>query len=60
MNIRLRELIEDKEYSNFGMLFLDFYNDHGDKPQLVESIINSNFLSGSDDDFIPAEAVEKE
>lgn len=60
MNIRLRELIEDKEYSNFGMLFLDFYNDHGDKPQLVESIINSNFLSGSDDDFIPAEAVEEE
>ncbi len=58
MNIRLRELIEDKEYTNFGILFLDFYSDHGDKLQLVESIVKSNFGSNTDDDYIPAESVE--
>lgn len=55
MNKSLRELIEEKGYSNMGMIFLDFYSDHGDKPQLVESIINSNFHANSDEDFIPAE-----
>ena len=58
MNIRLRELIEDKEYTNFGILFLDFYSDHGDKLQLVESIVKSNFGSNTDDDYIPVESVE--
>ena len=55
MNPSLRELIENKEYTNFGMVFLDFYNDHGDKPQLLQSIINSNFFSNTNEDFIPAE-----
>lgn len=53
MNKALREVIETKGYSNFGMVFLDFYNDHGDKPQLVEAIINSNFHVDSDQDYIP-------
>ena len=55
MNPSLRELIENKEYTNFGMVFLDFYNDHGEKPQLLQSIINSNFFSNTDEDYIPAE-----
>ena len=55
MNPSLRELIENKEYTNFGMVFLDFYNDHGDKPQLLQAIINSNFFSNTEEDFIPAE-----
>ena len=52
MNISLRELIEEKEYTNFGMVFLDFYNDHGDKPQLTDAIIRSNFVANSDEDYI--------
>lgn len=55
MNKSLRELIEEKEYTRFGIVFLDFYSDHGDKPQLVTSIINSNFYENTDIDFIPAE-----
>jgi len=55
MNKSLRELIEEKAYNNFGMVFLDFYNDHGDKPQLVESIINSNFHFDKEKDYIPVE-----
>ncbi len=55
MNKSLRELIESKEYTQFGIVFLDFYNDHGDAPQLTEAIIHSNFFSNSDEDFIPAE-----
>ncbi|MCQ2213890.1 MAG: DUF4421 family protein [Bacteroidaceae bacterium] len=53
MNKALREVIETKGYNNFGMVFLDFYNDHGDKPQLVESIINSNFHFDVENDYIP-------
>ncbi len=53
MNKALREVIEDKGYNNMGMIFLDFYNDHGDKPQLVESIINSNFHFDDENDYIP-------
>ena len=43
MNKSLREIIELKDYNDFGVVFLDFYNDHGDNPQIVETIINSNF-----------------
>ncbi|MBQ9641276.1 MAG: DUF4421 family protein [Bacteroidaceae bacterium] len=43
MNKNLREFIELKDYTNFGILFLDFYNDHGDNPHIVETIIDSNF-----------------
>ena len=43
MNKSLREVIELKDYSDFGVVFLDFYNDHGDNPQIVETIIKSNF-----------------
>lgn len=43
MNKSLREIIELKDYNDFGVIFLDFYNDHGDNPQIVETIINSNF-----------------
>lgn len=53
MNPSLRDIIEDKEYTNFGMVFLDFYNDHGEKPQLLQAIINSNFLANTDEDYIP-------
>ena len=56
MNPSLREVIENKGYSNFGMVFLDFYNDHSDKPQLLESIINSNFHVGWETDYIPADS----
>ena len=58
MNQALREVIESKEYTNFGMVFLDFYNDHGDKPQLLQSIINSNFLANVDEDYIPVKSEE--
>lgn len=53
MNKSLREVIEIKDYNNLGIIFLDFYNDHGDKPQLVESIINSNFHINKENDYIP-------
>ena len=43
MNKALREVIEMKDYNTFGMVFLDFYNDHSDAPHLVQSIIKSNF-----------------
>ncbi|MBP5522829.1 MAG: hypothetical protein J6X74_01225, partial [Bacteroidaceae bacterium] len=43
MNKSLREIIELKNYNDFGVVFLDFYNDHGDNPHVVETIINSNF-----------------
>ena len=43
LNKALRETVELKDYANFGMVFLDFYNDHGEHPQLVETIIQSNF-----------------
>ncbi len=55
MNESLRELIEMKGYNSFGIVFLDFYNDHGDKSQLVESIINSNFQVDTENDYIPCE-----
>ena len=42
MNKALREIIELKDYSDFGVIFLDFYNDHGDNPQIIESILRSN------------------
>ncbi len=58
MNQALREVIESKEYTNFGMVFLDFYNDHSDKPQLLQSIINSNFLANVDEDYIPVKSEE--
>jgi hypothetical protein len=43
LNKTLRETIELKDYTNFGIVFLDFYNDHGEHPQLMETIIGSNF-----------------
>ncbi len=43
MNANLREFIDLKDYTDFGIVFLDFYNDHGDNPQIVETIIDSNF-----------------
>ena len=43
INSSLREVIEQKDYTNFGIVFLDFYNNRGDSPQVVESIIKSNF-----------------
>ena len=43
LNKVLRENVELKDYADFGMVFLDFYNDHGEHPQLVETIIDSNF-----------------
>ena len=59
MNKALREVIETKGYNSMGMVFLDFYNDHGDKPQLVESIINSNFHVDRETDYIPYSRAEK-
>ena len=43
LNKALRETIELKDYADFGIVFLDFYNNHGEHPQLVETIVNSNF-----------------
>ena len=59
MNPSLRELLERKQYSEFGMVFLDFYNDHGDKPQLVQTIIKSNYHLKSDEDYIPVDMYNK-
>ena len=53
MNPALRETIEQKQYTQLGIIFLDFYNDHGDKPQLVNSIINSNYTPEQQTDYIP-------
>ena len=43
LNKALRETIELKDYADFGIVFLDFYNNHGENPQLVETIVDSNF-----------------
>ena len=43
INKNLRDILELKDYTNFGIVFLDFYNNHGESPQLVETIIKSNF-----------------
>ncbi len=43
LNKALRDVIELKDYVDFGIVFLDFYNNHGEHPQVVESIIQSNF-----------------
>ena len=43
INKNFREFVELKDYTNFGLVFMDFYNDHGDVPQIVETIIRSNF-----------------
>lgn len=42
-NETLVESIELKDYTDFGIVFLDFYNDHGDRPKLVETIIRANY-----------------
>ena len=43
INKNFREFVELKDYTDFGIVFMDFYNDHGDNPQIVETIIKSNF-----------------
>ncbi|MCR4918896.1 MAG: DUF4421 family protein [Prevotella sp.] len=43
LNKTLRETLDLKYYNDFGIVFLDFYNDHGEQPQLVQTIIGSNF-----------------
>jgi len=43
LNKTLRETLDLKYYNDFGIVFLDYYNDHGEQPQLVETIIGSNF-----------------
>lgn len=43
MNKSLLEILEQKNYSDFGIVFLDFYNDRGENPKVVEAIISSNF-----------------
>lgn len=48
LNKALREAIDMKDYSDFGIVFLDFYNDHGEQPQLVNTIISTNFY----DEFV--------
>lgn len=55
MNPSLQNIIDMKAYGRFGIVFLDFYNDHGDQTQLVNTIIKSNFNIPQSDDFIPAE-----
>lgn len=43
MNRSLYEIIEQKDYTEFGIIMLDFYNDHGDYSKLVDTIIEANF-----------------
>lgn len=43
MNKNLIEILEQKKYTNFGIVFLDFYNDRGENPRVVDAIIESNF-----------------
>lgn len=44
MNEALSEyLAENPGKHSWGVIMLDFYNEHGDKPQPVKDIINSNF-----------------
>ena len=46
LNKALREAVDLKDYNDFGIVFLDFYNDHGEQPQLVHAIIDSNYHEG--------------
>lgn len=43
LNKTLNETIELKDYTDFGIVFLDFYNDHGEHTKLVETIIRANY-----------------
>lgn len=43
VNPTFREFVELKDYTDFGIVFLDFYNNHGENPQVVETIIGSNY-----------------
>ncbi len=54
MNNSLKEVIDLKAYKNFGIVFLDFYNGHGDSNMVVQTIINSNYNLDDSKDFIPA------
>ncbi len=51
LNKALHEMIELKDYVDFGIVFLDFYNDHGEHPEVVEAIIESNFHLDEDDEY---------
>ena len=42
MNQSLYEKIELKDYSDYGIVMLDFYNGHGESTKLVQTIIESN------------------
>lgn len=43
MNQSLYEELDQRDYTNFGILMLDFYNNHGEYSKLVDTIINANF-----------------
>lgn len=43
LNRALSDCIEIKDYNQFGIVMVDFYNGHGEDPTLVENIINTNF-----------------
>jgi len=43
INKTLYEIIELKDYTEMGVIFMDYYNNHGENPQLVQSIVSSNF-----------------
>ena len=42
MNQSLYEKLDQRDYTNFGILMLDFYNNHGEYTKLVDAIINAN------------------
>jgi len=42
LNAALYETIELKDYAEFGVVMLDFYNNHGESSKLVDAIIQSN------------------
>lgn len=43
INPTLSNFIYEQSYTEFGAVLLDFYNCHGENPQLVENIISANF-----------------
>lgn len=44
LNQSLYEAIELKDYTDFGIVMMDFYNNKGDSPKLVETIIKANLF----------------
>lgn len=55
LNQSLYEALELKDYTDFGIIMMDFYNNRGEAPKLVETIIKANLFK--DDETYQGNAI---